>query len=278
MRRGEGIFAKVAELAEAVLNNGIGNHQAAMALAQRAVEHADTDLVLPAWAAVELVEAAVRSGAMKTAADTVSRLNEMTSASGTDWALGVHARSRALLSDGAEAERWYREAIERLGRTRMRTELARAHLLYGEWLRRERRRTDARMQLRVAHDMFDAMGMQEFAERARRELLATGETARRRTVAASGPQLTPQEAQVARLAAEGLTNPEIGGAPVHQRKDRPVPPEQGVHKGWHPLAQPASSGLAERSSFAGRPRRGPLKPHIVHAVAQLGLSECDGAD
>jgi DNA-binding CsgD family transcriptional regulator/tetratricopeptide (TPR) repeat protein len=211
MRRGEGIFLSVAEFSEAVLNNGIGNHQTAMALAQRAAEHVDTDLVLPAWAAVELVEAAVRSGAMKTAADTVSRLSEMTSASGTDWALGVQARSRALVSGGAEAERWYREAVERLGRTRMRTELARAHLLYGEWLRREHRRIDARMQLRVALDMFDAMGMHEFAERARGELRATGETARRRTVAASGPQLTPQEAQVARLAAEGLTNPEIGG-------------------------------------------------------------------
>ena len=134
----------------------------------------------------------------------------MTSASGTDWALGVEARSRALLSDGAEAERLYREAIERLGRTRMRTELARAYLLYGEWLRRERRRIDARTQLRIAHEMFDAMGMEAFAERARRELLATGETARTRTAGTTGPQLTPQEAQVARLARDGLTNPEIG--------------------------------------------------------------------
>jgi DNA-binding CsgD family transcriptional regulator len=103
----------------------------------------------------------------------------------------------------------YREAVDRLDRTRMRTELARAHLLFGEWLRRERRRTDARMQLHVAHDMFDAMGMEGFAERARRELLATGETARKRAAATAGPQLTPQEAQVARLAGEGLTNPEI---------------------------------------------------------------------
>ena len=148
-------------------------------LVQRAAEQAD--IALSAWASVELVEAAVRSGATNTAADTVARLRESTSASGTDWALGVEARSRALLSDGAEADRLYREAIERLGRTRMRTELARAHLLYGEWLRRERRRTDARTQLRIAHEMLEAIGMEGFAERARRELSATGETARKRS-------------------------------------------------------------------------------------------------
>ena len=147
---------------------------------------------------------------MDTAARALSQLGEMTSASGTDWALGVEARSRALLSDGAEAERLYREAIERLDRTRMRTELARARLLYGEWLRRERRRIDARTQLRIAHEMFDAMGIEAFAERARRELRATGETARNAQPAATGPQLTPQEAQIARLARDGLTNPEIG--------------------------------------------------------------------
>ena len=140
----------------------------------------------------------------------MARLTETTSACGTDWALGVEARSRALLSDGAEAERLYCEAIERLGRTCVRTHLARAHLVYGEWLRRERRRTDARTQLRIAHDMFDAMGMHGFAERTRRELAATGETARKRTTIATGPQLTPQEEQIARLAAEGLTNPDIG--------------------------------------------------------------------
>jgi len=125
-------------------------------------------------------------------------------------ALGIEARSRALLSDGAQAERLYREAIERLDRTCVRTELARARLLYGEWLRRERRRIDARAQLRTAHEMFDAMGMEAFAARARRELLATGETARTRTAGTTGPQLTPQEAQIARLARDGLTNPEIG--------------------------------------------------------------------
>ena len=133
----------------------------------------------------------------------------MTQASGTDWALGVESRSRALLSEGDAAERLYREAIERLGRTRARAELARARLLYGEWLRREGRRLDAREQLRAAHDLFTAMGAEGFGERARRELLATGETARNRTSEARD-ELTPQEAQIARLAARRQTNSEIG--------------------------------------------------------------------
>jgi DNA-binding CsgD family transcriptional regulator len=158
----------------------------------------------------ELVEAAARSGKSEIAADALRQLAEITSASGTDWALGVEARSRALLSEGDAAERLYLESINRLGNTRIRTELARAHLLYGEWLRRERRRIDARAQLRTAHEMFSAMGMEAFAERARRELRATGETARKRSVDTDGTQLTGQEAQVARMARDGLTNPEIG--------------------------------------------------------------------
>jgi DNA-binding CsgD family transcriptional regulator len=208
VRRGEGIWLSVAEWAEAVLNNGIGNYQAALTPALRASEQ--PDLALSAWSTIELIEAAARSGASDTAAGAVARLCEITSASGTDWALGVEARSRALISDAADAEPLYRDAIERLGRTRMRVELARTHLLYGESLRQERRLGDARTQLHIAHDMFDAMGMEAFAERARRELLATGETARKRTPAATGAQLTPQEEQIARLAGEGLTNPEIG--------------------------------------------------------------------
>jgi DNA-binding CsgD family transcriptional regulator len=208
-RRGEGIGLTIAEWAKALLGNGNGDYKAALAAAQCASEHR-TDIGVSAWAAVELIEAAVRSGMTDTAVDTLDRLTEMTSASGTDWALGVEARSRALLSDGLEAEGLYRAAIERLGATRMRTELARAHLLYGEWLRRQRRRIDARAQLRVAHTMLDAMGMEAFAERARRELHATGETARKRTAAANGKQLTAQEVQIARLAREGLSNPEIG--------------------------------------------------------------------
>ena len=143
------------------------------------------------------------------ATDAVRRLSESTSASGTDWALGVEARSRALLSEGETADRLYREAIERLGRTRMRAELARAHLVYGEWLRRENRRIDAREQLRVAHEMLTAMGMEGFADRARHELLATGETVRKRTVDTL-TDLTAQEAQIAKLARDGRTNQEIG--------------------------------------------------------------------
>jgi DNA-binding CsgD family transcriptional regulator len=136
------------------------------------------------------------------------RLAESTSVSGTDWALGMEARSRALLSDGETADRLYREAIERLGHTRMRAELARAHLLYGEWLRRENRRIDAREQLRAAYQMLTAMGMDGFAERARRELLATGETVRKRTVETL-TDLTAREAQIAKLARDGHTNQEI---------------------------------------------------------------------
>jgi ATP/maltotriose-dependent transcriptional regulator MalT len=136
-------------------------------------------------------------------------LSERTRVTPTDWVLGIECRIRALMNEGDAAERLYRESIARLGRTRVRAELARARLLYGEWLRRERRRADAREQLRIARDMLDAMGMEAFAERARRELAATGETARKRTVEAS-TELTHQEAQIARLARDGLSNPEIG--------------------------------------------------------------------
>lgn len=193
----------------AVLNNGLGRYDEAVAAAQLTGEQTAiaeaSDFV-----AAELVEAAVRSGATHTATEALRRLTNTTTASATDWALGVEARARALLSDGAEAERLYCEAIDRLERTRMRPELARARLLYGEWLRREGRRTDARTQLHTAHDMFDAMGMRGFAERTRHELLATGVTAHKRTAAARRRQLTPQETQIAELAREGLTNPEIG--------------------------------------------------------------------
>jgi ATP/maltotriose-dependent transcriptional regulator MalT len=152
---------------------------------------------------------AVHSGMTETAAGAYRRLTAMTGPAGTDWALGLAARSRALLSDGDQAEDSYREAIDRLGRTRLRVELARAHLLYGEWLRRDNRRSDARAQLRTAHEMLDAMGLAAFAERARRELAATGETVRARTVD-TVTALTAQEACIARLARDGHTNPEIG--------------------------------------------------------------------
>ena len=151
----------------------------------------------------------VRSGEPELAADAFSRLSETTDAAGTDWALGIEARSRALLSDDKAAERLYREAIERLARTRIRPELARTHLLFGEWLRRLKRRLDAREQLRTAYQMLAAMGMDAFAQRAARELGASGETARKRSVE-SLDQLTAREAQIARLAQDGLSNPEIG--------------------------------------------------------------------
>ena len=161
------------------------------------------------WGLTELIEAAARSGRTDLATDALDRLATMTRASGSDWALGVEARSRALLTDGDAAEGLYHEAIERLSRTRVRVELARAHLLYGEWLRRAGRRRDARAQLRTAHEMLAAMGAEAFAERARRELLATGETVRTRSVE-TRDELTAQETQIARLASDGRTNPEIG--------------------------------------------------------------------
>ena len=205
--RGEGQGLGLIDWTSAVLYNGIGRHEDALDAAQRAGEHPEE---LPfAWALVELIEAATRTGKTARAVDALQRLSETTRASGSDWALGIEARSRALVSDGEAAERLYREAIDRLGRTRVRWALARAHLLYGEWLRRERRRTDAREQLRTAYEMLVVTGAEGFVERAERELLATGETARKRAVETSG-ELTAQEAQVARLARDGLSNPEIG--------------------------------------------------------------------
>ena len=205
---GQGFGVQWGEFVTAILLNGLGRYEQALAAAQRASD--DTpQLFISSWALAELIEAASRSGEPERGADALERLTEDTSAAGTDWGSGVAARSRALLCEGGEAERLYREAIERLGRTRLRPELARAHLLYGEWLRRERRRVDARAQLRTAHEMFGAIGMEAFEERARRELVATGETVRKRTVETSN-DLTPHETQIARLACEGLSNPEIG--------------------------------------------------------------------
>jgi ATP/maltotriose-dependent transcriptional regulator MalT len=161
------------------------------------------------WALPELVEAAMRVEDVELARDALERLAETTQPCDTDFALGIEARSRALLSESAAAEESYREAIDRLRRTQLRPELARAHLLYGEWLRRQGRRIDAREQLRIAHDLLATIGMEAFAERALRELLATGETTRRRTIETS-EELTAQEAVIARLARDGLSNPEIG--------------------------------------------------------------------
>ena len=205
--RSEGRVMALAGYATAVLNNGLGRYEAAMDGAKGASD--DGDFGYSSAALPELIEAATRSGKPKVASVALARLEERTLAAGTDWALGVLARSRALMSQGEDADALHREAIERLERTRIRVELARARLLYGEWLRREGRRVDARDQLRTAHEMFSRFGAEAFAERARRELLATGETARRRTEE-TREVLTPQEAQIARLAADGQTNPEIG--------------------------------------------------------------------
>jgi ATP/maltotriose-dependent transcriptional regulator MalT len=161
------------------------------------------------WALAELVEAAARGGDGETARDALERLAETTQSAGTDFALGIEARCRALLADGDGAEVLYREASERLGRRRLRPDQARAHLLYGEWLRREGRRVDAREQLGTAYELFDAIGMEAFAERARRELAATGAKVRKRSPD-TRDELTPQEEQIARLARDGLSNPEIG--------------------------------------------------------------------
>jgi DNA-binding CsgD family transcriptional regulator len=205
--RSEGIGLTVIQWAGAVLFNGLGRYEEARSAAQQAsARPAAPGAAL--WALVELVEAAGRSGERDMAVDALARLGETTQPAGTDWALGLTARCRALLSDGDDAEASYREAIERLERTRLRVDRARARLLYGEWLRRRGRRVDARQQLRAAHETFATIGMQAFEQRAARELQATGATSRKR-IATTGAELTVQERQVARLAGDGLSNPEI---------------------------------------------------------------------
>jgi DNA-binding CsgD family transcriptional regulator len=208
MARGdEGVVLSFSEHARAVLYNGLGRYDKALGPAQSASTR--DELLIPVMSLPELLEAAARSGDAELANETLVRLSERTSAAGTEWALGIEARCKALLRDGEIAERLYREAIQRLGHTRFAFELARAHLLYGEWLRRDRRRIDARDQLRHAQDMFTTMGAEAFAARAGRELLATGETARKRTVE-TRDELTAQELQIAQLARDGLSNADIG--------------------------------------------------------------------
>jgi DNA-binding CsgD family transcriptional regulator len=206
--RGEGMGLGLVRHTSAVLSNGLGRYRNALAAADEASAYPQ-ELGFANWGLAELVEAAVRCGETVRAADALDRLAGTTAPSGTPWGLGIEARSRALVSDGQAAEHLYREAIERLGQCRGAVALARAHLLYGEWLRRENRRTDARAQLRTAYDMFARMGAEAFAERARRELNATGETVRKR--AAEVPDaLTAQERQIARRARDGQSNTEIG--------------------------------------------------------------------
>jgi DNA-binding CsgD family transcriptional regulator len=204
---GQGIAVVCAHWAAAILHNGLGRYADAVTAARQASE--DTSAPPISMRALpELVEAAARAGQAGPARDALKQLAEITQPSGTDSALGIEARCRALLTDGTDADDLYREAIDRLGRTELRPELARAHLLYGEWLRRQARRLDAREQLRAAHDLLDAIGMEAFADRARRELLATGQTVCKRGVEST--TLTAQEAVIARLARDGRTNPEIG--------------------------------------------------------------------
>jgi DNA-binding CsgD family transcriptional regulator len=205
--RGLGGLANMAKYASSVLYNGLGRHDEARDAAWETFER--DQLGFGPFVVPELAEAASRTGDVSRVRTALEWLSERTRVTPTNWALGIEARLRALLSTGDDAERHYLESIARLGRTGIRIELARAHLLYGEWLRRERRRVHAREQLRTAHEMFDSMGLEAFAERARRELRATGETARKRTVETS-EQLTAQEAQIALLARGGLSNPEIG--------------------------------------------------------------------
>ena len=203
---GQGLVLTFAEHARAVLYNGLGQYAAALVNAQR--ESAHDELHASVWSLPEMVEAAVRSGKPELAADALEQLRERTHVAGTEWALGIEARCAALLSDDALAEDLYREAIERLGRCRVALDLARAHLLYGEWLRRRGRRVDAREQLRSARARFAEMGAEAFAGRAERELLATGETARKRT-AETTDDLTPHEARIARMARDGASNQDI---------------------------------------------------------------------
>jgi DNA-binding CsgD family transcriptional regulator len=205
---GQELGALWAEWASAILFNGLARYDRALASAQRAAEETPP-LQFSPWASAELVEAAVRSARPEIAAGALEPVMAATAPCNTDWGLGIQARCRALVSEGESAERLHREAIERLSRTRLRPEIARAHLLYGEWLRRENRRLDAREQLRSAQEMLVTIGMEGFAERARNELLATGEKVRKRTVE-TRDDLTAQERQIARLARDGLSNPEIG--------------------------------------------------------------------
>jgi len=209
---GQGTAIEFTDHARAVVLNGLGRYREALRPAQDAAD-ATPELAVAGWGLFELVEAAAKCGETELARRALERIEERNSVIETDWGYGILARSRALLAAREEAteqaESLFREAIDRLGRTPLRPDIARAHLLYGEWLRREGRRGDAREQLRTAHDMLTAMGMDAFAGRAQRELAATGERARKRSVETIAA-LTAQEAYIAQLARDGLTNPEIG--------------------------------------------------------------------
>jgi DNA-binding CsgD family transcriptional regulator len=206
---GQGVVIELADWMFALLCNGLGRYEEVVTAADEADDDGHDDLVVSVWMAIEVLEAATRSDRPELAQAALARVVAGTAFAATDSALGILARSRALASEGEDADCLYQEAIERLGRSRLRPELARAHLLYGEWLRRENRRLDAREQLRAAHDQLSSIGMEAFAERARQELLATGQHVRKRG-AETRDDLTAHERQIARLARDGLSNPEIG--------------------------------------------------------------------
>ncbi|HEY1596407.1 MAG TPA: LuxR C-terminal-related transcriptional regulator [Thermoleophilaceae bacterium] len=244
--RGEGMAVTVSQWLTAVLYNGMARYEDAFAAAEQAAAD-PRELWFANFALVELIEAATRSGRTERAAEALDLLVESTRPSGTPWALSIEARSRALLGEGEATEALYRQALEHLQPTRLRLDLARAHLLYGEWLRRERRRTDARIELRTAHELFCEFGMEAFAERARIELEATGERARKRTVDTLD-QLTPQETQIARLAAEGSTNREIAA----QLFISPSTVEYHLHKVFRKLEVKSRTQLAQLAQLIRR--------------------------
>jgi DNA-binding CsgD family transcriptional regulator len=242
IRHGEGIGLTLSLWATALLCNGLARYADALEAAEQASED-PRELWFANFALIELIEAASRTGREDRATSALQILSESTSASGTPWALGVEARSRALLAHGDGAEKLYREAIDRLEPTRLLVDLARARLLYGEWLRRDRRRIDAREQLRIAYHFFSDAGMEAFAERARIELRATGDQARERTPGALD-KLTPQEAQIARLVAEGHTNREIAA----QLFISPSTVEYHLGKAFRKLDVKSRTQLASRIS------------------------------
>jgi DNA-binding CsgD family transcriptional regulator len=254
-RRGQATWLTTAQWATAVLHNSLGRYEQALAAAEQASQ--DSRVVpLANWALAELIEAATRSGAPERAAPALQRLSQMTRASGTDWALGIEARARALVSGGEAADSRFREAIDRLGRTPLRVELARAQLVYGEWLRRQRRIRDAREQLRRAYTLFTGAGMEAFAERARAELHATGAQARKRTTG-TPDVLTAQEALIARLASQGASNPQIAA----QLFISPATVAYHLGKVF------AKLGISSRSQLA---RALPIRPDAARAVISQG--------
>jgi DNA-binding CsgD family transcriptional regulator len=246
LARGEGLGVTLAHWATAALHNGLAHYERALAAAEDAATNPH-ELWFSGWSLVELIEAAARSRDTDRAAAALALLSETTQASATAWGHSVEARSRALLSHGPAAETLYREAIDGLTSTRLHVDLARARLLYGEWLRRERRRLDAREQLRIAYDQFTEFGMEAFAERARVELRATGEHARKRT-AETSDDLTPQEAHIARLAAEGATNQEIAA----QLFISPSTVEYHLRKTFRKLGVKSRTQLAHRLQLGSR--------------------------